>query len=195
MRASGLGSGTAVAARHALRAAPVIPASRRNDDALAILAGDHAHIAALFARFSRLTSNGPQKAALVERIGDALLLHARVEEEIFYPSIRALVDAGPLMDEASIEHETARALIGQLRSLRPGDFRYDARVTVLGEYTRHHADCEERRIFPRARRCGIDLVALGRALKARKRQLQAHAGAATAAPPSSTGTSLPGAGP
>ena len=59
--------------------------------------------------------------------------------------------------------------------LRPGDFHYDAKVAVLGAYVRHHFDDEERRIFPRAKECGIDLVALGRALKARKRQLKGSA--------------------
>lgn len=152
--------------------------TRRDDDAIALLIEDHARIAALFSRFRGLTANGRQKASVVERICDEIELHARVEEEIFYPTVRALIAADELMDEASVEHEVAHALVLQLRSLRPGDFRYDAKVHVLSAYTQHHFECEERHVFPRARATGTDLTALGRALKARKRQLK---GAATTA--------------
>lgn len=149
--------------------------ARGGDDAIALLTDDHARIEQLFARFKGIVGDGRQKAALVERICDEIDLHARVEEEIFYPSVRALIAADAVMDEAAVEHDMARVLVGQLRTLRPGDFHYDAKVAVLGAYVRHHFDCEQRRIFPRARECGIDLVALGRALKARKRQLKGSA--------------------
>ena len=163
-------------ARRAARDARV----RRDDDAIELLIEDHARIAALFARFDDRLSSGRQKAALVERICDEIELHARVEEEIFYPTVRALIAANELMDEAAVEHEVAHALVLQLRSLRPGDFRYDAKVRVLSTYTRHHFECEEENIFPRVRETGIDLTALGRALKARKRQLKGSATTALA---------------
>jgi hypothetical protein len=147
-------------------------APRRAGDALALLADDHARVAQWFARFAKLRSDGPQKAALVLRICDAIELHARVEEEIFYPTVRALIGDDDLMDEAAVEHEAVKSLVEQLRALRPGDFHYDAKVTVLGEYVRHHVDEEQRQMFPKVRRTGIDLIALGRALKARRRQLR-----------------------
>jgi hemerythrin superfamily protein len=146
--------------------------TRRGDGAVEVLADDHERIEQLFARFDKLESNGPRKASLVERICDEIELHARIEEEIFYPSVRAAIADDELMDEAAVEHETAKSMIDQLRALRPGDFHYDAKVSVLGEYIRHHVDHEERAIFPHARRIGMDLVALGRALKARRRQLK-----------------------
>ena len=168
------------------------PATRRREDALDVLADDHERIAQLFARFDQLASNGPRKASLVERICEEIELHSRIEEEIFYPSVRAAIDDDALMDEAAVEHETAKSMVAQLHALRPGDFHYDAKVSVLGEYIRHHVDHEERAIFPRARRMTLDLVALARALKARRRQLKgavpsrrpldglAHAGTARA---------------
>lgn len=168
------------------------PAARQREDALDVLADDHERIAQLFARFDQLASNGPRKASLVERICEQIELHSRIEEEIFYPSVRAAIDDDALMDEAAVEHETAKSMVAQLRALRPGDFHYDAKVSVLGEYIRHHVDREERAIFPRARRMTLDFVALARALKARRRQLKgavpaprgpgapAHAGAARA---------------
>ena len=174
--------------------APIVPSNRagvsarRREDALSVLADDHARVAELFARFDRLESNGPRKAALVERICDEVEIHSRIEEEIFYPSVRAAIHDDDLMDEAAVEHETAKSMVEQLRALRPGDFHYDAKVKVLREYIRHHVDREQRDIFPRARRIDTDLVALGRALKARKRQLKG----AAASHRSSAMTAYPG---
>jgi hemerythrin superfamily protein len=126
----------------------------------------------LFARFEKLTSNGAQKGHMVQRICDELEMHARIEEELFYPSARGLLKDDELMDEAAVEHDAARALIDQLRKMKPGEGRYDATVSVLGEYVKHHIEEEQDEIFPRMRSADIDLVALGRAIKARKRQLK-----------------------
>jgi hypothetical protein len=164
--------GVQAASNEALARSAASRAPRRREDAIAVLVDDHARIAELFARFDRLESNGPRKAALVERICDEIEVHSRIEEEIFYPSVRAAIEDDEAMDEAAVEHETARSMVEQLRALRPGDFRYDAKVRVLGEYIRHHVDQEQRYVFPKARRIHMDLVALGRALRARKRQLR-----------------------
>jgi len=148
------------------------PSTRHGEDALDVLADDHERIAQLFARFERIASNGPRKASLVERICDEIELHSRIEDEIFYPSVRAAIDDDALMDEAAVEHEAAKSMVAQLRALRPGDLHYDAKVSVLSAYIRHHVEQEEREIFPRARRMALSFVALGRALKARRRQLK-----------------------
>src|SRR4051794_19000457 len=77
---------------------PVSPRAAA-DNALAVLRADHERVNDLFARFTRLKSNGPQKAQLVERICDELEVHTRIEEEVFYPSIRPTI-GNDLMDEA-----------------------------------------------------------------------------------------------
>jgi len=150
---------------------PVSPRAAA-DNALAVLRADHERVTELFARFERLKSNGPQKAQLVERICDELELHARIEEELFYPSIRPAIGDDDLMDEAQVEHDSAKALIEQLRGMKPGDTLYDAKVTVLGEYVRHHVQEEQEEMFPKVEKIDLDLVALCRALKTRKRQLK-----------------------
>ena len=147
------------------------------DNALAVLAADHARVLELFGRVAKLKSNGPQKAQLVERICDDLELHARVEEELFYPSLREVFADGELLDEAAVEHDAAKALIEQLRGMKPGEDRYDATVAVLGEYVRHHVKEEQDVMFPKVRGTDLDLVALGRAIKTRKRQLKGAASA------------------
>ncbi len=154
------------------RADRPVSARAAADHALAVLRADHERVAELFVRFERLKSSGPQKAQLVERICDELELHARIEEEVFYPSVRPLVGDDDLMDEALVEHESLKALIEQLRAAVPGAAQYDAKVSVLGEYVKHHVRAEEQELFPKVAAIDLDLVALGRALKGRKRQLK-----------------------
>jgi len=155
---------------------PVSPRAAA-DNALAVLRADHERVIELFARFERLKSNGPQKGQLVERICDELELHTRIEDELFYPSIRPSIGDDDLMDEAQVEHESAKALIEQLRGMKPGDTLYDAKVTVLGEYVKHHVKEEQDEMFPKVEKIDLDLVALGRALKTRKRQLKGESDA------------------
>jgi hypothetical protein len=69
------------------------------------------------------------------------------------------------MDEAVVEHDSAKALIEQLRGMKPGDGRYDAIVTVLGEYVKHHVREEQDVMFPKVRATDLDLLALGRAIR------------------------------
>jgi len=167
--------GRAAAGRTELARAPTPrPVSPRAavDNAIAVLTADHVRVLELFDRVARLKSNGPQKAQLVERICDELELHTRVEEELFYPSAREVIADADLIDEAAVEHHSAKALIDQLRTMKPGDNRYDATVTVLGEYVKHHVREEQDAMFPQVRKSDLDLLALGRAIKTRKRQIK-----------------------
>jgi hemerythrin-like domain-containing protein len=80
-----------------------------------------------------------------------LKVHAQIEEEIFYPAVRAQIDQPDLMDEALVEHAGAKELIAQLETMDSGDDLYDAKVTVLGEHIDHHVEEEEGEMFPRQR--------------------------------------------
>ncbi len=100
---------------------------------------------------------------LAEQICQMLTVHATAEEEIFYPAVRAADVDEDLLDEAEVEHASAKDLIAQIQSMSPEDDLYDAKVTVLGEYINHHVEEEEGEMFPKARRAKVDLVGLGRA--------------------------------
>ena len=91
-----------------------------------------------------------------------LTAHATAEEEIFYPAARAAIDKVELIDEADIEHASAKDLIAQIEGSSPSDGHYDAKVKVLGEYIDHHVQEEEGEIFPKVRRAKVDTVATGR---------------------------------
>jgi hypothetical protein len=75
------------------------------------------------------------------------------------------------MNEASVEHETAKMLIEQLENMEPDDPNYYATFTVLGEYVMHHVKEEEGEMFPQAKKSDIDLEALGSRMQERKSEL------------------------
>jgi selenocysteine-specific translation elongation factor len=144
-------------------------------DALGRLKADHDKVTALFREFHALKGKqgkDRRKADLVDEICYELTLHSMLEEEIFYPVLRAAIDDDELLDEADIEHAGARELIGQLEIMAPGDDHYDATVTVLGEEIAHHIEKEEGELFELAREAGIDLDDLGEQLAARKDELE-----------------------
>jgi len=159
--------------KHGETAMGLFSSDEPKDDAIALLTEDHRKVQALFKQFESLKeSEGKRddKAALVQQICTELTLHALVEEEIFYPAVRKAIDDDDLMDEADVEHTSAKALIIELMTGRPGDDHYDAKITVLGEYINHHVKEEEGEMFPKARK-EVDTAALGKKLAARKAQL------------------------
>ena len=102
-----------------------------------------------------------------------LKVHTTIEEEIFYPAARAALAAkgDDMLDEATVEHASAKALIAQLESASPGDQLYDAKLTVLGEYIKHHVKEEQEEMFPKCRKAKMDLRGLGAQMAARKAEL------------------------
>lgn len=100
-------------------------------------------------------------------------MHTQVEEEIFYPAVRRPIHDGDLMDEAVVEHASAKELIAQILAMDPSEDLYDAKVTVLSEQIEHHVKEEEGDMFPKVRKTGVDLDALGEEMAARKEQLAA----------------------
>ncbi|TCS36310.1 hemerythrin HHE cation binding domain-containing protein [Paucimonas lemoignei] len=142
-------------------------------DAIALLKEDHKKAKKLFKDFEKLKEKGSdeEKAALVSQICMELTVHTRIEEEIFYPAFRKTKDAEDMVDEATVEHASAKDLIRQLQSMQPSDDLYDAKVTVLGEYIEHHVEEEEKEMFKKAKRAKLDMVALGKKLASRKKAI------------------------
>jgi hemerythrin superfamily protein len=148
-------------------------------DAVSLLTTDHAAVAELFDEYEALVESegaDDEKQALAERICTMLTVHATVEEEIFYPAAREALEEQDLLDEAEVEHATAKDLIAQIQSIEPGDELYDAKVKVLGEYIDHHVQEEEGELFPKCQSADMDLDDLGEQLQARKDELMEEFG-------------------
>jgi len=141
------------------------------DDAISILREDHRRIDGLFQQFEKVQGS-ELKAELAHRICTELLIHADVEDGIFYPALREAVDIDELMDEADVEHAIAAHLIAEIMSMRPGAGHYEAKVRVLAGYVRHHVQEEQNRMFSKARQARLDMRALGEQIILRKKELQ-----------------------
>jgi len=150
------------------------PAGREGTDAIALLTQDHRNVDKLFKQFDDLKDD-EGKIELVEKICNELTAHATAEQEIFYPAARDALgeDGQDLLDEAEVEHASAKELIGQLQEANTDDELFDAKVKVLGEYIRHHVKEEEQELFPKVRESDLDLEALGEDLRTRKEELLA----------------------
>lgn len=156
-------------------------------DAIALLKADHRKVEDLFAKFEK--ARGDRKQALVRQICTELTVHARIEEEIFYPACKGEIADDNLLDEAYVEHDGAKVLIAELME-SPADAEfYDAKVKVLSELIKHHVKEEERRaegLFAEARDAGLDVAALGDSLRTRKAALLAEFKGSARLPPPET---------
>lgn len=123
-------------------------------DAIAVLREDHRRVEKLFKAFEKA---GPRAAAtkkrLVAQMVKELSVHAAIEEQVFYPTVRA--EAEGLDDdvlEALEEHHVVKWELSELDGLSPDKERFDAKVTVMIENVRHHVREEEGELFPAVRR-------------------------------------------
>ena len=147
----------------------------RQPDGLAFLMKQHREVEALFDKFEA-SEDDAEKAKLVDEVCLALAVHAKIEEELLYPQAEEKIDEADLVDEAYIEHATAKDLIAQLEEMKVGDQYYDAKVKVLSEYIAHHVKEEETELFPEIKRSDMELTGLGEKLAMRTEQLKAEFG-------------------
>lgn len=141
-------------------------------DALQMLKQDHEQVEKEFAAFEELDrSREDVVRGLALRTCAQLRVHTTLEEEIFYPALRDAVEDQDILNEAAVEHETARMLVEQLENMPEDDPNFHATFKVLGEYVRHHVAEEESEIFSAARTSGLDLPALGERIRRRRDEL------------------------
>ena len=142
-------------------------------DAIALLKADHEAVSQLFAEFEK-TRSVAYKKALVAEICTSLSVHAQIEEEIFYPAVKAALKDKLLVPEATLEHASVKDLIAQLEGFEPNGEMYDAKVKVLSEYVKHHVKEEQNEMFPKAKASSLDMAALGARMATRKDELLAE---------------------
>jgi hemerythrin superfamily protein len=164
-----------------------MPTTKRSEpDACSLLDTDHRNVKKLFKAYEELAkssaaSSSQKKRDLANEICMELTVHAQIEEEIFYPGLREAIKETDLLDEAEVEHTSAKDLIAQIQEAVDVDDKFDAKVTVLGEYIDHHVKEERNQIFVKARAArGLDLMAMREQLEARKEELMAELTGATA---------------
>jgi hemerythrin superfamily protein len=152
-----------------------MPNTNGSIDAVELLTQQHREVEEMFERFEKMTDRAKvSKKKLADEICNALIMHTTIEEEIFYPATReASEDTEDMVDEAVVEHASAKDLIAQIMEMDPGDDLYDAKVKVLSELVEHHVEEEEKEMFPKTKQLKLDMQALGQEMKARQQEIEA----------------------
>ena len=144
---------------------------------IAMLKADHQKVKALFEKYEAAGDRQRKaKQTIVAEVFAALDVHAHLEEEIFYPAVKAQRDkeGKKLIAESLEEHQVVKTLMEDMRALDPEDEQYEAKFTVLMESVRHHIAEEEGEMFPRAEEeLADEMAALLDEMVERKQELHA----------------------
>jgi hemerythrin superfamily protein len=171
---------------------PALIETTPEPDAIELIQADHRTVEGLFARFEGLrgTREHDQMRSVVESIARELRVHADMEEQVFYPSIRTMLAEGDrLADEAVEEHAEVRSVLAEIELMAVDDPGFETKVTTLVGDVRHHVKEEEGEILPRLRQAVGEnfLYSLGREMAGAKLSVMMEEGAASGAsfePPS-----------
>lgn len=139
------------------------------DDAIEMLKMDHRKVEELFEEFEN-TQAKQMKAQIAAKICLELRVHTQLEEEILYPDAHHEIEHD-LVDEAVVEHASAKDLIAQIEAGSPDDHLYDAKMKVLKEYIKHHVKEEEEEMFPKLKGHGLNLSEMAEQMASRKEKL------------------------
>ena len=140
-------------------------------NAIAMLERDHVKVKGLLARLDATTARAQvTRRDLFSRIKDELTVHETIEEEIFYPALKAHPRAKEIVLEGIEEHNVVDTLLGELSEIAPSQETWGAKATVMRENVEHHIEEEENNMFAKARRIfdRAELEALGRRMAARR---------------------------
>lgn len=150
-------------------------------DAITLLTDDHRKVRKLLGELNETTNRAEKtRAELLAQIAAELEAHTTIEEEIFYPAFKEAGEKGDddkMYFEALEEHRAAGELVlPDLLKTQVTSDQFGGRAKVLKELVEHHADEEEKEMFPRARKL-LDAAALkelGERMQARKQELLAR---------------------
>lgn len=152
-------------------------------NAIQLLKDDHQKVRGLLAELEATTARGTKKRQqLLETIAREIRVHSKIEEEIFYPAFKSAGEKGDddkMYFEALEEHRAAGDMVlPDLEKTEPASERFSGRAKVLKELIEHHADEEEKEMFPRARKLlsSAQLNQLGAQMAVRKRELMSDTG-------------------
>jgi hemerythrin superfamily protein len=123
-------------------------------DAIALLHSDHQTVEKHFKAFEKA---GERAHATRRREVDAMIrelsVHAAIEEQVFYPAVRATMEeANDTVLESLEEHHVVKWILSELDGMPAEAERFEAKVTVLIENVRHHVEEEEKELFPKVRK-------------------------------------------
>jgi len=153
-------------------------ASGAKSKIVAMLKADHKKVKKAFKDFEKMDPQDDPEGcqALVQQTLAEIEVHAEIEEQMFYPAARGAIGDEDLIDEAEVEHMTAKVLIEQLKGMGPDDEKFAATFKVLGEYLNHHIQEEEGEMFPQLTQAGAEWDTVLDEMLAQREQLMQEKG-------------------
>ncbi len=117
-------------------------------NAIDLLKQQHREVEELFEEFEQAGEGAKKtKERLCQQIGDALAVHATIEEKIFYPESKQ-ENTEELLRESVEEHLAVKKLLADIMQSELDDPQFEAKMKVLKEQVEHHVEEEERELFP-----------------------------------------------
>lgn len=143
-----------------------------------LLEAQHRKVEAIF---KKLEKGRLEAAPLLEELSNRLAAHMAIEQDIYYPGVKAVKE--DLVLESYEEHSLAELGLKRLLGTSPDSPSFAARVTACKELVEHHVEEEEEELFPAVdRKVDADvLAAMAKEMKARFAEVEA-AGFASAVP-------------
>jgi len=152
--------------------------TKARDEILEMLMEDHRRAKRAFRDGEKMKEEEDTDSLeqLVQQTCAELTVHATLEEELFYPALRGEIKEEELLDEAEVEHASAKALIAELEAMDCSDPKFSATFKVLGEYIKHHIKEEEGEMFGQLSRTGVQWEALQQEMQQRRAELMQQQG-------------------
>jgi len=144
----------------------------RTEDILSLIEAEHRQVEQLFAKIE--TAENTKLYDYFNQIYKVLNLHTRSEEFVFYPAMQEYEETRKYIQEAQEEHEQAKALLEELKMLKPTESEFKTKMSELKKAVQHHVQEEEREIFSAVRKCmnQKQLAQLGREFQEAKPKIE-----------------------
>lgn len=135
---------------------------------------DHNRVLQMFDEYEKIKPDGSadRKRELAREICRELRVHTQIEEEVYYPRVRAKSGEDSMLDEALVEHQSARELIKEIETESTSGRMFDAKIKVLGEYVRHHIREERHELFKAADEADCNTPEMAQELEKRKQEIK-----------------------
>ena len=145
-------------------------------DALSLLKADHDKVKKMLTEGEETTERAEKtRTELFDKLKDEMMIHERIEEEIFYPALKDHPKTKEITLEAYEEHHVVDMVMAEIEGVPYDDEVWGAKFKVMKENIEHHIEEEENEMFEQARQAFSreELEALGEQMVARKEQLAA----------------------
>ncbi len=126
-------------------------------NAIELLKADHDKVKKMLAEGEETTERAEKtRTELLAELKAEMLIHERIEEEIFYPALKEHPKARDIALEGYEEHHVVDEIMGELESVPVTDETWIAKFKVMKENIEHHIEEEEGEMFKIARQVFSD---------------------------------------